>query len=166
MESFNINLNKSSAKEDRLKKYLLIISFVLLFLMLITYGILYINNVRNEWTYILLGFYVAAYIYFAFQGQKTNLYINADTTVLEYQLGYYRRAPIAILWQSIKRVKIGPTYVAFYKKSNKRKVIHLGWLPYAKIIEIKNNIETLCKNLKIDIEYGEIIKNEEYTKTL
>lgn len=159
MESFTINLNKTSEKGDRYKRFLIIISVVLICVTLITYAIFYLNGINNQWVYIISASYIIAFIYFAFKGRKTALYINSDQTALEYQLGFYRQAPIAILWQSIKKVKLGPTYISFFKRSNKRKTIYLGWLPYTKIIEIKSNVERMCKTLNIDIEYGEIIRD-------
>ncbi|MDD2562728.1 MAG: hypothetical protein PHU27_00735 [Salinivirgaceae bacterium] len=159
MESFNVNLNKTSEKGGRYKRFLIIISAVLIGITLITFTIFYLNGVHNKSVYIIPACYLITFIYFAFKGRKTALYINADLVALEYQLGFYRHAPIAILWQTIKKVKLGPTYISFFKRSNKRKTIYLGWLPYTKIIEIKSNVERMCKTLNIDIEYGEIIRD-------
>ncbi len=161
MGSFAINLNKTSEKGDRYRRFLLIISLILVGILGVTYGIFYLIGIFNEWVYVISAFYVAAFVYIAFNGSKTALYINGDETALEYQLGFYRRAPIAILWQSIKKVKLGPTYLAFYKRSGKRKVIYLGWLPYAKLMDVKNNIETLCKELGIETQHAEINREEE-----
>jgi hypothetical protein len=161
MGSFAINLNKTSEKGDRYRRFLFIISLILVALLALTYGIFYLNGILNEWVFIISGIYVAAFVYFAFSGYKTALYINGDETALEYQLGFYSRAPIAILWQSIKKVKLGPTYIAFFKRSGKRKIIYLGWLPYAKLMEVKNHVEALCKELSIEVQHAEINREEE-----
>ncbi len=156
MKSFYINLNQTAEKGSRYRKFLVNTAIVLALLLLVTYLILYSMNVDNLWIYYILGFYVAAFIYVAFSGYKTEMYISADENALEFQTGFYQRTPFSILWASIGKVKIGPTYITFFKRSGRKKTLRMGWLPYEKLTEIKSKIENLCLELDIEIEYGEI----------
>ncbi|HON19474.1 MAG TPA: hypothetical protein PK990_09980 [Salinivirgaceae bacterium] len=156
MKSFYINLNESAEKGTRYRKFLMYSSAALVLMLLLTFVILYNSKVDTLWYYILPGLYVLIFIYLAFAGYQSHLYISADERALEYQLGFHRRAPLAIFWQSISKVKIGPTYISFYKQSGRKKTLQLGWLSYQKLVEVKSKIEALCKNLNIPIEYGEI----------
>lgn len=66
-----------------------------------------------------------------------------------------RKVPDQVIWETLKKVRLGPTYISFIKRSGKKKVIPLGWLPYAKVVEIKDKVHVICTSKGIDVEVAE-----------
>jgi ubiquitin len=62
------------------------------------------------------------------------------------------------MWDVIKKIRLGPTYITFSKKSGKDKKVQLGWLPYTKVIEIKDKVNSFAQSKGIDIEIAEFSK--------
>ena len=62
------------------------------------------------------------------------------------------------MWDVIDKVRIGPTYITFFKKSGKGKKVQLGWLPYKKVVEIKERIQQCSNNKGIEVEIAEFSK--------
>ncbi|MDA3952362.1 MAG: hypothetical protein PF485_01860, partial [Bacteroidales bacterium] len=89
---------------------------------------------------------------------NTKMFINADDFAFEYQFGFFRKVPDKIIWETITRVKLGFTYITFYKKTGKRKVIQIGWLPYSKVKEIKNKVHSFCIEKGIEVVVAEYYK--------
>ncbi len=156
MESFSINLSETEEKGGKFKRF-----FALLGIIFIVTGLalfLLSHVVSNTILYILIAGYILQFIYFLyllFSGYKTKMFVNSDDYALEYQFSMVKKVPEQVIWQTIKKVRIGPTYIAFYKRTGKRKVIELGWLPYAKVVDIKEKIQLICRSKGIEVEIAE-----------
>lgn len=163
MEPFSINLNQMADKGARYKRLLVILTITFAITSAGIY-LLLLKGGKNEWQFLGWALYFLLYLYFGYVGYNTKMFINADDFALEYQFGFFKKVPQKIIWETVSKVKLGFTYVAFYKKSGKRKVIKIGWLPYAKVKEIKNMINSICeeKNIEVSIaEYQPEPENEE-----
>ncbi|HOG20301.1 MAG TPA: hypothetical protein PKW37_07660 [Salinivirgaceae bacterium] len=158
MESFYINFNSHPERSKRFRRFIVLISIILVVMVGLTFWAFYAFSIFGIWLILLLSLHTIIYFYLVYKGYKSELYVKSDNEVLSFKLSLYRRTPTLVFWDSIKKVKIGPTYVAFYKRSGKRKTMYLGWLSYANNINVKRNIESIVKQLSIDIEYGEIIE--------
>ncbi|MGI6479383.1 MAG: hypothetical protein ACOX0M_08085 [Salinivirgaceae bacterium] len=158
MESFYINLNSHPERSKRFRRFIILISIILVIMVGLTFWAFYAFSIFNIWLILLLSLHTIIYFYLVYKGYKSELYVKSDSSVLSYKLSLYRRTPTLIFWGSIRKVKIGPTYVTFHKRSGKRKTMYLGWLSYANNINIKHNIDIIARQLNIEIEYGEIIE--------
>jgi len=95
------------------------------------------------------------------------MYIRCDDFALEYQFGFFKKVPEKIIWETLDKVKLGFTYITFFKKSGRKKVLKIGWVPYEKLRKIKNNVHSFCTEKRIPVEvakYQEEEKEEEEEK--
>ena len=153
MEPYSINLNQMVDKGSRYKRLLLILALIFLVTSAIIFWLLYKKDNPNEWIFLGLGVYFLLFIYFGFVGYNAKMFINCDDFAFEYQFGFFNKVPEKIIWETLTKVKLGFTYIAFYKKTGKRKVIKVGWLPYQKVKEIKNTVQAICdeKGIMVDV---------------
>lgn len=164
MEPCSINLNQMADKGSRYKRLISILAIIFLLTSAIIFWIFYKKDNPIEWIFLGLGVYFLLFIYFAYVGYNAKMFINCDDFALEYQFGFFKKVPDKIIWETLTKVKLGFTYLAFYKKSGKRKLIKVGWLPYQKVKQIKNKVQEICdeKGIKVDIaEYHYEEENEE-----
>jgi hypothetical protein len=155
MESFFIDLNEMSHKKSKLYKV-----WAFGALMFVVFGIGSSMLLKNKfsgamWPIVIMSVYLLLYIYYAWTTYKANLYIQADDYAVEYSFGMIKRTAEIIIWDTIVKVKLGPTYIAFYKRSGKRKVVGLGWLPYSKVVDIKDKIAKACEFKGVPYEIAE-----------
>ena len=155
MEPFSINLNQMADKGSRYKRLLLILALIFLATSAIAFWLLYKKENPIEWIFLGLGIYSLLFIYFGYVGYNTKMFINGDDFALEYQFGFFKKVPEKIIWETLTKVKLGFTYIAFLKKTGRRKVIKVGWLPYQKVKEIKNYVQAICDEKKIKVEVAE-----------
>ena len=159
MESFKIDLNQTSESSGRYKRFLVIMAVSLIVVSAISFAILYNKHKTSEWIFVLLGIYALAFLYFALAGHKAKLFFGATDFAIEYQFGFFKKRPKAIIWETLTKIKLGPTYIIFFKKSGKGKKIHIGWLPYAKVIDIKNNIKSFAEEKGTEVEVADFVKS-------
>lgn len=158
MEPFNINLNQTTETGNRYKKFLVILMILFFAAAILSFIILNQQNDPREWIFLAFGIYGLGFVYFAYAGRKAKIYFKADDFAIEYQFGFFLKTPTSIMWDVIKKVRIGPTYITFSKKSGKGKKVQLGWLPYAKVIEIKSKVSTYAQGKGIELEVAEFSK--------
>lgn len=164
MEPCSINLNQMADKGSRYKRLLLILALIFLVTSAFFFWLLYKQDNPNEWIFLGLGVYFLLFIYFGYVGYNAEMFINCDDFALEYQFGFFKKVPDKIIWETLKKVKLGFTYIAFFKKSGKRKVIQVGWLPYQKVKEIKNKVQEICNEKGIEVEIAEYHYEEDDNK--
>lgn len=160
MEPFSINLNQMADKGNRYKRLLLILALIFLATSAVIFWIFYQKDNPMEWIFLGLGVYFLLFIYFGYVGYNTKMFINGDDFALEYQFGFFKKVPEKIIWETLTKVKLGFTSIAFFKKSGRRKVIKVGWLPYQKVKEIKNKIQAICNEKNITLEVAEYRSEE------
>lgn len=154
MEMFFIELNELSHKKSRLIRFWLGGAIILIVLLLLS--ILFIENAFTRLEILLpIVAYFAVYIYFTYKSYYSQMYISSDNYALEYKFGMLSKQVKTIIWDTITKVKFGPTYVAFFKRSGKKNTISLGWLPYAKLKEIKEKICEVANEKGIPCEWAE-----------
>jgi len=158
MEPFSINLNQMAERGGRYKRFIVILAILFIAISVISFLILYRKDDPKEWIFAALGVYVVLFIYFAFVGYRAKLFINGDDHALEYQFGFFNKVPDKIIWETLSKVKLGPTYLAFFKRTGRRKLVQIGWLPYAKVIEIKSKVQNVCEEKGIELEIAEYQK--------
>lgn len=158
MKPFSISLNQMTDKGARYKRLLIVLTILFAATSAAAYFIFYKGNNPNLWIFVGWGIYFLLYIYFGFVGYNTKMFINGDDFALEYQFSFFKKVPDKIIWETVIKVKLGFTYIAFYKRTGKRKVIQIGWLPYSKVKEIKNNVNSLCNEKGIDVEVAKYHK--------
>lgn len=159
MEPFKINLNQMAETSGRYKRFLISLALVLVIVSIISFILLSHKHSSKEWILLPFGIYALLFIYFAYVGYRAKIYFSADEFAIEYQFGFFMKTPTAIMWAVVNKVRIGPTYITFFKKSGKGKKVELGWLPYKKVVEIKERIQQYSeqKNIKIDVaEFSKI----------
>lgn len=159
MEPFKINLNQMAETSGRYKRFLLILALVLVIVSVVVFILFSHENNPKEWIFLSYGFIAIMYIYFAYVGYVAKIYFSADNFAIEYQFGFFMKTPTAIIWEVIDKVRLGPTYITFFKKSGRGKKVELGWLPYKKVVEIKERIQQYSelKGIKIEVaEYNKI----------
>lgn len=166
MEPCSINLNQMADKGSRYKRLLLVLAITFLVTSALIFWLLYKQDNPNEWIFLGLGVYFLLFIYFGYVGYNAEMFINCDDFALEYQFGFFKKVPDKIIWETLKKVKLGFTYIAFLKKSGKRKVIKVGWLPYQKVKEIKNKVKEICDEKGIEVEVAEYHYEEEINSNL
>lgn len=159
MEPFKINLSQTTETSGRFKRFLITMAIGLIIVSAISFAFFYKNNKASEWFFVLLGVYASAFLYFAFAGHRTQLFFNGDDFAIEYQFGFFMKTPIVIIWETITKVKLGPTYITFFKRSGKGKQVQIGWLPYAKVIEIKDNVKCFAEGKGIEVETAGFVKS-------
>jgi len=158
MKNFNIDLNEYSSKKPRIIRLLFFGAIVCLSFILLSLSFFLTFKGPLEWFFLVLAVYLALYIYFAWVSYKTKLYVKADENGIMFKFGVLAYSNDFIIWDSITRVIIGPTYISFFKKSGKRRRIQLGWLHYSKVIAVKDNIVEVCKGRRISYEIVDFYK--------
>lgn len=156
MDAFAINLNSTAKKGGKYRRFLVITSSILILLFIVTAAIFFGYGVFNKWLLILYGVYIISYFYALLASYDAKIYIKADKYALSYHFAYYRRAPTVIVWNTVKRVKLGPTYLEFFKLSGKSKRINLGWISYKELMSVKSKVKNLALSLGIEVDYVEI----------
>lgn len=164
MDSFYIDLNEMSSKKPRIKRLLLFGACLCLGLFLSSLSILISFNSRLEWVFLIAVLYLALYIYYAWITYKAELFVKADSSIFEYKFGLLKNSKNIIMWDVVSKVRLGPAYVAFFKKSGRRKMVRLNWLPYSKVIEIKDKIIQMCDSKRIKYEKVDFVKYTEKKK--
>lgn len=160
MEPFNINLNQTTETGNRYKKFLVILMILFIAAAATSFFILNQQHDPKEWIFLAFSIYGLGFIYFAYAGRKAKIYFKADDFAIEYQFGFFLKTPTSIMWDVIKKIRIGPTYITFSKKSGKGKKVQLGWLPYAKVIEIKDKVNLFAQSKELEVEIAEFSKEE------
>lgn len=158
MEPFKINLNQSSETGNKYKRFIITLAIIYFASSIAAFLFFYLKNDPVEWFFIGAAAWGLIMAYFAYIGYKAQLYFSADDYAIEYQFGFLVKTPTTIIWETIRKVKLGPTYMTFFKRSGKGKKISLGWLPYAKVIEIKDKIKQFADAKGIAVEIGELHK--------
>ena len=166
METFSINLHEMTDKGGRYKRLIIFLALIFIVTSALVIWLLYKENNSNGWIFLGLGIYFLMYIGFGFVGYNAKMFINSDDYALEYQFGFFSKVPDKIIWETITKVKLGFTYIAFYKKTGKRKVMEIGWLPYSKVKAIKNKINCLCTEKGIPVEVAEYHREEEIEEVM
>lgn len=158
MEPFKINLNPSTETGSKYKRFVYTLAIIYFLSSITAFLISYFKNDPIEWVFIGAAIWGIIMISFAFVGSKAKLYFSADDYAIEYQFGFLVKTPTAIIWETVKKVKLGPTYITFFKRSGKGKKVAIGWLPYAKVKEIKELIKQYAESKEIPTEIGELKK--------
>lgn len=161
MEPCSINLNQMKDKGRRYKRLVFILTLIFLVSSAIISWLLYRKDSANEWFFVGLFFYFLLFIYFGFVGYNSKMYIHCDDFVLEYQLGFLKKVPEKIMWETLSKVKLGFTSITFFKKSGRKKVLKIGWVPYEKLKKIKNTVQSICTEKGIELEIAEYHYEEE-----
>lgn len=107
---------------------------------------------------LMLLLYIAAFTYSYRIRLRTKYYVRSDEQIIEYKLHAMDRLKQQLLWDSIERVKFGATYVAFYKRTGKRKLLKMGWLTYDSVIRIKRQLQQACAERDIPYEVAQIYR--------
>jgi hypothetical protein len=156
MDSFSINLSEAEEKGGKFKRFFALLGIILIVSWLAIFALYHIVN-KTLFFVILAGnaLQVLYFIYLLFSGYKTKMFINSDDYALEFQFSMVKKVPEQVIWQTLKKIRIGPTYIAFYKRTGKRKVIQLGWLPYTKVVDIKEKVQLICRSKGIEVEIAE-----------
>ncbi|OFX88864.1 MAG: hypothetical protein A2W99_05205 [Bacteroidetes bacterium GWF2_33_16] len=161
MEPFLINLNEMTDKGGRYKRLLIVLALIFLITSALTYWLLSRQGNTNSWIFLGIGIYFLLFIYFGFVGYNAKMYINNDDFAFEYQFGFFSKVPDKIIWETITKIKLSFTHITFYKKTGKRKVVEIGWLPYVKVKEIKNKVHCFCTEKAIPVEIAEYHTEDE-----
>jgi len=161
MEDCTINLNQTADKGRRFKRFILILTLIFLASAAAIAWILYQKHDMETWVFISLGIYFLLFLYFGYIGYNAKMYIRCDDFALEYQFGFFKKVPERIIWETIDKVKLGFTYIAFFKKSGRNKILKIGWVPYEKLKKIKNNVHSLCTEKSIPVEVAKYQEQEE-----
>lgn len=124
-------------------------------------AILITLNSSVEWFLLIASFYFGLYIYYAWITYKADLFIKGNDSYFEYKFGLLKNSKNFIYWEIVRKVKIGPAYIAFFKKSGRKRTVSISWLPYAKVIEIKDKLIQLCNNKKVTYEVVDFVRYNE-----
>lgn len=154
MDTFSIELNEIGHKKSKLIRLWVSGAIILIASMVLSFYLIG-NDLTRLAVLIPIVLEVAIYIYFAFVTYNAHVYIQSDAYALEYKFGMLSKTPKSIIWETITKVKIGPTYIAFFKRSGKRTTISLGWLPYVKLKEIKDKVCAVAQHKGITCEWAE-----------
>lgn len=158
MTSFNIDLNEYSSKKPRVVRLLIFGAIICLAFTLSSLAIFLTLKSSLEWFFLIVAVYVALYIYFGWITFKTKLFVKADSKGIVFKFGIRTSFNDFIVWETVKKVRIGYAYITFFKKSGRRRKIQLGWLPYSKVIDIKDKVIEMCKQVDIEYEMADFIK--------
>ncbi|QKG79405.1 hypothetical protein [Tenuifilum thalassicum] len=157
METFSIELNEISHKRSKLIR-LWIVGAVILIASIFLSFLLIGDDFKKLAVVLPLLIQVSIYIYFAYVTYNARIFIQSDSYALEYKFGLVSKMPKSIIWETVKKIKFGPTYISFNKKSGKKVTISLGWLPYAKLKEIKEKVYQVAQSKSIPCEWAEFKK--------
>lgn len=161
MNDFFVNLNEYSTKKQKVFRTLIFGGLLFIGVMILSFLLLWFFNKAAEYLVATITVYLIIYFYFAWFSFKTKLYLKADKSCITIKFGIRNSSKDIILWDTIRKVRIGPTYIAFYKKSGRRRRYMLGWLPYAKVIEIKDNLIALLDSIGVDYEVVDFIRYQD-----
>ncbi len=125
MISFYVDLNEASSKKPRIRRLLIFGAAICLGFMLLSLSIFLFFRSSLEWFFLVAGLYLALYLYYAWVTYKTSLFVKADKVCFEYKFGSLKGSKSAILCDVVSRVKLGPAYVAFYKKVGSAELVAL-----------------------------------------
>lgn len=157
MDTFSIELNEIGHKKSKLIRLWIVGAVILIVTLALSFYLMGSDMTRIV-VLVPIVLQVAIYIYFAYSTYNARVYIRSDAYALEYKFGMLSKTPRTIIWETITKVKIGPTYIAFYKRSGKRTTLSLGWLPYVKLKEIKEKISEVAQAKDIACEWAEYKK--------
>jgi Ca2+/Na+ antiporter len=157
MNSFFVDLNDLSIKKPRIRRFLVLGAILCFVLMIASIALFLTFQSSLGWFVVMFATYFVFYVYYAWMSHKANLYVKADSTGFDYKFGLLKRSNNYIMWATISRIKIGPAYIRFIKKSGRRKLVQLNWLPYVKVIEIKDSLIKMCESKHIPFEKADII---------
>ncbi|MFP4025334.1 MAG: hypothetical protein ACLFVR_12485 [Thiohalospira sp.] len=160
MKPCTINLNQMADKGRRYKRLVFILALIFLVSSAIVSWLLYRKDNPNEWFFVGLFFYFLLFIYFGIVGYKAKMYIHCDDFALEYQFGFLKKVPEKIIWETLDKIKLGFTSITFFKKSGRKKVLKIGWVPYEKLKQVKNTVQEICTEKGIAIEVAEYKQQE------
>lgn len=160
MELFHIDLNEMAHRRSRLYKACSTGALVLIVLSVATVVLLDDTAKGTRLSLIVPIVYTILYIYYVWFASQTKLYIQANEHAVRFSLGMVRHTSQTIMWGTVGKVRLGPTYVAFYKHTGKRKVFRLGWLPYAKVVEVKEQVGRACEFKGIACERSEVRRSD------
>ena len=155
MKTYYIDLNEITRKRARAIRLLALGAGICLLLIVITFLVFLKNKSSLEWPLLLQTVYLLFYIYFTWITLKAKIYIKADSNGIVFKFGIRNRSKDYILWETVSRIKIGPTYITFLKRSGRKKKIPLGWMPYKKVIEVKETVVELSESKNIPYEIVE-----------
>lgn len=158
MKEICIDLNEFSTKRQRVFRFLVFGLLICVSLILLSILFLSLLSKTIEYLVVVIIIYLILYFYFVWLSFKTKLFIRSDEGCIIFKFGIRNSSKDIIRWNTIRKVRIGPTYIAFYKKSGRRRRYMLGWLPYAKVIEIKDSLITLLERLGVDYEVVDFIR--------
>lgn len=161
MEPCTINLNQTADKGPRFKRFILILSLIFVASAALFAWLLFRQHDPDSWIFIGLGIYFLLFLYFGYTGYNAKMYILCDDFALEYQFGFFKKVPDKIIWETLNKVKLGFTAITFFKKSGRKKVIKIGWVPYEKLKKVKNTIHAICTEKDIPVEVSEYHEQEE-----
>jgi len=164
MKDTYIDLNEYTTKKQRIFKLVVYGTLICVGLMFLSVALLYMNSSKLEYYLLLMPIYLLFYIYFLWVSLKASLFIKTDINSIVIKFGIRNSSRDIILWDSINKVRIGPTYISFFKKTGKRKRYMLGWLPYAKVIEIKDKLIEVFESNGISYEVVDFIRYENKPK--
>lgn len=156
-DTFSIELNEIGHKKSKLIRLWIVGAIILIITMALSFYLIG-NDATRMAVLVPIVLEVAIYFYFAYSTYNAHVYIQSDSYAIEYKFGMLSKIPKSIIWETITKVKIGPTYIAFYKKSGKRTTLNLGWLPYVKLKEIKEKICAATHDKGIRCEWSEYKK--------
>lgn len=156
MDTFAVNLNYAAKRGGKYLRFLVVSSLVLIVLFVLTSIFFLKYGQFNKWLFILYGVYIVSYFYALLASYNARIYIKANKYALSYHFLYYRKAPFVIVWKTVKTVKIGPTYLEFFKLTGKSKRINIGWISYKELMIVKKRVESLARNLGIEVNRVEI----------
>lgn len=159
MDTFYVDLNEMTHKKGKLLRTWLFGAIIGIAVFLLTIALAGNYFRKTAIMLIPLLFYLALYVYFAYTAYRTKLYIRSDDFALEYKFGTLLRSTRTVIWQTVVKVKLGPTYIALFKRTGKKVVVRLGWLPYTKVVEIKSKIEQACSQMNIPCEHSSYNRN-------
>jgi len=155
MKTYYIDLNEINRKRARSIRFLALGAGVCILLIIVTFLVFLKYNSSVEWPLLFQTVYLSFYVYFAWITLKAKIYIKADGNEIVFKFGIRNRSKDYILWETVSGIKIGPTYITFFKKSGRKKRIPLGWMPYKKVIEVKETVVELSSSKNIPCEIVE-----------
>jgi Ca2+/Na+ antiporter len=121
MESFYIELNEMSHKKPRIIKLWIIGAAVLVVLLVLSFVFFASKGYRVVWLLLAAAIYLGIYIYYAYITYNAKMYIQADEFALEYKFGLISRTVNTYMWDTVSKVRLGPAYLAFYKRTGKER---------------------------------------------
>lgn len=157
MTSFYIDLNDPSSKKPKIIRLLIYGAVVCICLIAISISIFHAFKAFFESLLLISAVYLALYVYFAWVTINSKLFVKADGNGIEFKFGIRVNSKKYFIWDAISKVRIGYAYLSFYKKSGKKRKIQLSWLPYSKVIEIKEMVIEVCMHKKIPFEKVDFI---------